>query len=125
MKLAYFFVSFVLCSCGSAAEIAAALRETPEPAETTASAPGIVWTATPLPAIPRKNMVDDYQRIEKGMTQEEIVALMGDPDHEEQKNVCDNGKCKSYLYLRWEYPNGRIGTTIQNGVCIYTYSSEL
>lgn len=124
MKIACLFASMLLCACGSASEIAAALKATPVPTAT--QAPGVVWTATPLPATPaRPNMVDDYQRIDKGMTKEEIVAILGNADSEEQKNVCDNGKCKSYLYLRWEYANGRIGATILNGVCVYTYSSEL
>jgi hypothetical protein len=125
-----------LVGCGSAAEIAAALRETPVPAETSTSAPGIVWTVTPYPALPAKeataqptvvppsarSMQKDYEKVAKGMTREEVLTVMG-PFHERsEKTFCMNGKCEEYEYLKWLYDEGTIHITIQKNIATVTYT---
>jgi hypothetical protein len=120
-----FLAMVSLVGCGSAAEIAAALRETPVPAGTVQ--PGQVLSATPVPAatvVPQaaKNMADDYRKISEGMKREEIITILG-PFHEREVNTfCDKGECQDYEYLSWLYKTGKIGVTIKGGVAVFTYA---
>jgi hypothetical protein len=115
------FAFFALSACGSAEQLVDSLDKlsaTPVPT----AQPGIVWTATPLPAYPR-SMYDDYKKIAEGMKREEVISILGDFHKRETKTFCNGGKCEEYEYLSWLYKEGRIGVTIQAGVATFTYAN--
>jgi len=121
MKTACAFLALVcLVGCGSAAEIAAALRETPVPAQPATS---IVVTAKPTVMPPSsRDMYDDYKKVAKGMTRDEVIAVLGTYQGQDENTFCDNGECKTYEYLSWYYNAGKIGVTIVANVAVYTYT---
>lgn len=102
-------VSLVLCSCGSANDLAAALKITPAP----------IINATPVPK--KADVFSDYAKISRGMKREEIVATLGEPTTSRFDTFCDNGKCRTYEYLSYLYNEKKIGVTIEGGVATFTY----
>jgi hypothetical protein len=120
MRSIFSVVFFVLSSCGSASEIAAALKATPVPSAT--GTPGTTATAAPLPV--QHDLYGDYAKVRKGMAYAELISALGEPHKQEEQKFCDNGECKSYSYLSYFYKDGKIGVTIQGGVVVYSYTME-
>lgn len=126
MKFITVLSAMFLCACGSAADkIADAItagNATPTPAPI-ATAPVPVVTAQPTVRPARsRDMYDDYRKVSKGMTRDEVITILGEYQGRDTQTFCDNGECRDYEYLSWYYNQGKIGVTIQSGVATYTYT---
>lgn len=142
MKTFLTVVFFALSACGSAEQIAESLDKlsaTPAPT----AQPGVVWTATPLPAYPEitrpspaptpvptatpiprinRSAADDYRKISEGMTREEVISILGDFHRRNTKTFCSSGKCEDYEYLTWYYKDSHLSVTIKSGICASAYT---
>jgi hypothetical protein len=120
MKKAFIVLACMfLCSCGSAAEIAAALNATPVP--NAAQGPNGETAATPTALPVRGDVLVDYAKIKRGMKREEIVSKLGEPTKARFETFCNNGECREYEYLSYLYDEKTIGITIEAGVATFTY----
>jgi hypothetical protein len=144
MKSIFAIAFFALSACGSAEQLAESLDKlsaTPAPT----AQPGVVWSATPLPAYPEiaratpapisspvptatplsrldRSPAEDYAKISEGMTREEVLVILGDFHRKMDKTFCNSGKCEDYEYLTWLYKKGSLSVTIKGGVCISSYT---
>jgi hypothetical protein len=140
MKSIFAIAFFALSACGSAEQLAESLDKlsaTPVPT----AQPGIVWTATPLPAYPEivratpapvftatpiprinRSAQDDYKKISQGMTREEILLILGDFHRRNTKTFCSSGECEDYEYLTWYYKDSLLSVTIKSGFCVSSYT---
>lgn len=129
MKSIFAIAFFALAACGSAEQLAESLDKlsaTPAPT----AQPGIVWTATPLPAptpaptatpIPKINRsaYDDYKKVSEGMTREEVLLILGDFHRKKDMTHCFSGKCEVTEYLTWLYKDGALNVSIRGGYATY------
>ena len=140
MKSIFAIAFFALSACGSAEQLAESLDKlsaTPAPT----AQPGVVWTATPLPAYPEitratpapvftatpiprinRSAQDDYKKISQGMTREEILLILGDFHRRNTKTFCSSGECEDYEYLTWYYKDSLLSVTIKGGFCVSSYT---
>jgi hypothetical protein len=144
VKSIFAIAFFVLSACGSAEQLAESLDKlsaTPVPD----AQPGVVWTATPLPAYPEivgatpapiptpvptatqiprinRSAQDDYKKISQGMTREEILLILGDFHRRNTKTFCSSGECEDYEYLTWYYKDSLLSVTIKGGFCVSSYT---
>jgi hypothetical protein len=139
MKSIFSIAFFALSACGSAEQLAESLDKlsaTPAPT----AQPGIVWTATPLPAYPEitratpaptpvptatpipkinRSAFDDYKKVSEGMAREEVILILGEFHRKRDMTHCFSGKCEVTEYLTWLYKDGALNVSIRGGYATY------
>ena len=141
MKSIFAIAFFAISACGSAEQLAESLDKlsaTPAPT----AQPGVVWSATPLPAYPEiaratpapiptpeptatpipkinRSAFDDYKKVSEGMTREEVIVILGEFHRKRDSTFCHSGKCETTEYITWLYKDGALNVSIRGGYCQY------
>ena len=129
MKSFLLSAMFFLASCGSAddklADAIAASNATPTPVPVAATvlAPTPKAEPTSSPTATPKNpddLVNDYKKISKGMTVEQIFAILGTAHKSDDSVSCFDGKCTNYHWCYWYYGRQELMVRFAEGKADYT-----